>query len=126
VEALLTAGAKADGADYSRITPLHLAARAGHSACVEALLKRGGNANARSDAGVTPLHEAAFAGSGLSVAALTKAGSDRLARDARGRTPRDVAQTRGHRDLLAMLAAKDGSTVSAASRSPVTTAAMLR
>lgn len=76
-------------------TPLHLAARSGHSAVVGALLEAGADANHWTDTGVTPLHFAAQANDAESIRTLVEHGADINAPDEfRGRTPLVFAAAR--------------------------------
>lgn len=57
--ALLGGGADANASTTEGLTPVHAAARAGHSATVALLLKAGAKAALRSKRGDSPLHYAA-------------------------------------------------------------------
>ncbi|KAJ8676596.1 hypothetical protein QAD02_012383 [Eretmocerus hayati] len=70
-------------------TPLHLASRNGHRACVEALLEAGVYVNTRTSAG-TAMHEAALCGKMEVVRTLLDRGVDLSIRDSRRNTVLDL------------------------------------
>ena len=87
------------------LTPLHYAARGGHTACVRLLLDERCNEidDARNASGVTPLHRAAFMGRTETVALLLKRGADATRRDADGETPLHKALKEGHEAAAAVI-----------------------
>jgi len=105
----------ANGADVNlnaiRGTPLHRAAfslpRVEEDVSVEIiekLLTKGADVNAKDPSqGRTPLHQAAFRGRYKSVERLITAGADLNAEDNEGRTPSDLAEQRGHTEIVELL-----------------------
>ena len=91
VRALVAAGSNPDARDRSGLTPLHWAARDGHSETVRLLVESGADVNARSPSGTTPLHMAAERGSSTMVDALLEAGADPNALASDGHTPLHLA-----------------------------------
>ncbi|MEO1133839.1 MAG: ankyrin repeat domain-containing protein [Cyanobacteria bacterium J06639_1] len=75
VEHLLAQGNRPNGRDRDRLTPLHVAARAGDCDIARLLLERGADVNARSRWGETPLHVAIRAGQSRTVALLLESGA---------------------------------------------------
>jgi cytohesin len=85
------------------LTPLHLAARNGHTATAEMLLGHGTAVGARDPRDVTPLHLAAAQGQ-LAVAALLLDRGARVdAADESGRTPLHEAARYGRREVAELL-----------------------
>ncbi|KAG8052618.1 hypothetical protein GUJ93_ZPchr0001g32076 [Zizania palustris] len=86
--------------DEHGATPLHLAARQGHPACVRLLLDKGAIVSAPTAAygfpGSMALHLAARAGNLDCIRELLAWGADRLQRDSVGRIAYAVALKRGH------------------------------
>ncbi|KAG8048811.1 hypothetical protein GUJ93_ZPchr0009g1006 [Zizania palustris] len=93
--------------DEHGATPLHLAARQGHPACVRLLLDKGAIVSAPTAAygfpGSTALHLAARAGNLDCIRELLAWGADRLQRDSVGRIAYAVALKRGHAACAALL-----------------------
>lgn len=85
-------------------TPLHAAARAGHSNVVGVLLKAGADKGATDHYGMTPIHNAASE-SRLQVAmVLLKAGVDKDSpNEKNGNTPIHYASINNHLDMVEML-----------------------
>ncbi|XP_068637012.1 protein VAPYRIN-like [Aristolochia californica] len=83
-------------------TPLHLAASKGHLLCLRRLVEGGADVNAKSDDGRTALFRAAANGSAEIVAQLLEMGADPsiAAEDV---TPVDVAQDKGHENVVEIL-----------------------
>ena len=93
-----------DGADgNSGYTPLHYAARGGHSECVALLLRAKAPVHARTQGGATPLMRAAFAGQAAACAALLRAGSVADAQDSDGDTALHKACAQQHRAVAELL-----------------------
>jgi ankyrin repeat protein len=69
-------GVDCDARDAAGRSPLHAAARAGHSRVVGLLIGAGCDVHARDRQGRTPLHEAAASGSHAVMDALLDAGAD--------------------------------------------------
>ncbi|CAM9878530.1 unnamed protein product [Ectocarpus fasciculatus] len=83
----MIAGAKPDLRDWIGVSPLHLAAEAGHHGVVGSLLLKGADVNARSDLQETPLHLAASKGHTLCMSELLLGGADKDVVDYEGETP---------------------------------------
>ncbi len=66
------------------LTPLHYAARAGHTGMVRLLIERKADVNAKDGSGTAPLHEAARTGNLEAMDLLIAAGAVLDARDAKG------------------------------------------
>ena len=75
-------------------TPLHQAARKGHTEVVKILLNAGGRTNAKGRYGITPLHWAARWGQTEVVEPLLDAGADINPKDKDGKTPLDKTKDR--------------------------------
>ncbi|KAG9453603.1 hypothetical protein H6P81_006507 [Aristolochia fimbriata] len=95
-------GGLIDCRDKQERTPLHLAASKGHSWCVRRLVEAGAEVNATSEDGRTALFRAAANGDVETVALLLEMGADPsiAAEDV---TPADVAQEKGHGNVVDML-----------------------
>ncbi|GBG88164.1 hypothetical protein CBR_g46652 [Chara braunii] len=93
--------------DSSGCTPLHLAARAGHTATVRILLEYGALVSSSTSVtqgqGSLPLHCAARGGSVECVRELLAWGADRHHRDFHGYTPYFIALKSGHTACAALL-----------------------
>lgn len=87
----------------SGYTPLHYAARGGHSECVSLLLQNGASVLARTTGGATPLMRGAFAGHLRVCRLLLRAGSAVDAQDSDGDTAAHKAAAQSHADVLALL-----------------------
>eukprot|EP00198_Chlamydomonas_reinhardtii_P011844 XP_001701181.1 predicted protein [Chlamydomonas reinhardtii] len=113
VKALLTAGADMEHENREGDTPLHCAARNGHTEVVEAMLAGRANKEARPWVRKrqwgywgTPLHCAAAGGHTEVVMALLTAGADTEEKDEEGDTPLQCAARNGHTEAVkALLAA---------------------
>ena len=106
VKTLLDNGANLDAKDESSVTPLFLAAQAGHANVVRQLLGMGSKAAGdATTGGQTALHNAAMIGHSEVVAELLKAtsGVDVNARNHAGRTPLFSAALNGHLDIVIQL-----------------------
>lgn len=87
-------------------TPLHLAAREGHTAVARALLAAGASTDVMTTTGVTALHFAAMANSAEVVTALVEHGADPNVPDAyQGRTPLIFAASGDAVDAISALLA---------------------
>ena len=80
-----------NAADDDGLTPLHLAARAGHVTAATILLDAQADPNKAANDGSTPLHHAARAGQPEMVELLVARGAFVDDRDVLGRTPREVS-----------------------------------
>ena len=87
-------------------TPLHFAARFGHSDVALLLAQRGSDVNGLSENGMTPLHLAAFHGLAETVQILLESGADIDAADFAERTPLLLAVDNGHQSTVQVLAAR--------------------
>jgi len=101
VDVLAAAGMSVDGRMENGMTPLHMAAAAGHVGAVEILLGRRADISARGT-GRTPLHLAAKSGHAAVVECLLKVGADATARDDRGLKARDLAESAGARGMAVL------------------------
>lgn len=88
------------------VTPLFVAAEAGHVEVVRALLA-GGASPALECSGMSPLFIAAYAGRRDTVLALIEAGADAKAAMGNGTTPEHAARAGGHSKLAEEIAGKD-------------------
>lgn len=87
-------------------TPLMLAASQGRVEIAEAIIQAGANVNARSDGGWTALHKAAFDQSKRDVIdLLMQSGVDIEARNKAGKTALQLAEEKGHRDIVRVMKA---------------------
>lgn len=73
---LVAHGAAVDVADDKGHTPLHMAARAGHTPMVAFLIEAGADIEHRNDKGLTPLHQAVIGGHADTVRLLLDRGAD--------------------------------------------------
>jgi ankyrin repeat protein len=87
-------------------TPLMFAASKGRVEITEAIIQAGANVNAKSDAGWTALHKAAFDQSQSDVIdLLMQSGVDIEARNKAGKTALQLAEEKGHRDIVRVMKA---------------------
>jgi len=113
---LLSAGAKADTADDTGITPLYLACLNRRGSMVETLLNAGANANAALVTGETVLMTCARAGEAAGVRALLTRGANANAKEpAHSQTPLMWAAAQKHPEAVAALI-EAGADVRARSR----------
>jgi ankyrin repeat protein len=101
--ALVRAGADVKAKDQFGYTPLHWAARRGHTELAQTLLDAGADAKAENDMGETPLHEAACEGHTEFAQTLLNAGADAKAENDMGYTPLHEAACEGHTELVQTL-----------------------
>lgn len=87
----------------TQLTPLHLAAMAGHMECVSILIQAGAKLYAKDGQGATPLHLAAENGHHDCVKLLLFAGADIKAEDENRYRPIDLAFLNEFYDIHAML-----------------------
>lgn len=87
----------------SLLSPLHLAAKAGHPSCVEKLLSAGASSDAASTKGYTPLHLACVTGCAACARLLLRAGASVDARTLRGYTPLHFACQSGRTSCVQCL-----------------------
>ena len=73
-------------------TPLHKAARSGHTATVEFLVKSGATVDCKTNYGWTPLHKAARSGHTATVEFLLKTGATVDCKNHYGLTPLQLAR----------------------------------
>lgn len=91
-------------------TPLHYACTRGHSECASVLLRAGAAVNAVDLATGderTPLHKTAYHGSANTAAALLRFEPVLTFCDASGTTPLELAESRGHEDVAALIRAAE-------------------
>ena len=100
---LLTAGADVNAKNKWGSTPLHAAAREGHTEAVRLLLEAGADVNAENEDGETPLHWAAWEGHTDVVRLLLAAGADVNAKDKDVRTPLHLAAKKERPDVVRLL-----------------------
>ncbi|CAL1139465.1 unnamed protein product [Cladocopium goreaui] len=86
-------------------TPLHYAAKSGHTAVMERLLAAGAAVDAADNEGWLPLHSVAFNGHTAVVEQLLAAGAAVDAVDSKGKTPLHRATDRGHSAVVEQLLA---------------------
>ena len=107
VAVLLSTDASVDAPDSFGRTPLHWAARGGHSETVRALISAGAPLDADAGAGIgtilTPLIWAARGGHSETVRALLEAGARVDVTDAAGQTPLHLAARGGHSEIVTAL-----------------------
>jgi len=106
---LLADGARADGADRFKVSPLDFAARRGHREMAEFLMDNGAKIDAVDNYGNQPLHSAAWAGQRELAELLIDRGADvnaaTLATEGHWR-PLHVAALEGRRDVAELLLAR--------------------
>src|SRR5690606_5518804 len=107
-QAMLDRGANASiPSKQSGLTPLHVAAAAGHRDVVDVLIAGDADVNARDAEGRTALAQTALAGSTGDAAVaggLLDAGADPTIADGAGRTPLHHAGMNGHVSLIGRVA----------------------
>ncbi len=103
--ALLDRGANVNARSTNGLKncPLHAASAGGHAELVALLLKRGAEANAVQEGGWTALHSAALAGNRAMTEALLASGANREIRAANNQTALDLALSKGHGEVAALL-----------------------
>ena len=89
----------------AKVTPLHLAAEAGHGEVVRLLLGASASPDARNYGGSTPLHLAAAGGHAAAVAALLDHGAKPSLLNEAGDTPLHEAGRGGHLEVARLLLA---------------------
>lgn len=106
---LLEGGATPGHANADGYQAIHSASGSNHTAIVALLLEHGADPSATDTSGFSPLHDAAFGGNGALVELLLAKGADTSVKikngwDAmkEGMTPRDVAEAKGHAEVLAL------------------------
>jgi len=104
-EALLSRKADPDAVAENpmRVRPIHSAAAAGSTPIVAALLGAGAAVDAAQEGGFTALHAAALHGNGEMVRLLLDHGADPARPTGDGRTARDLAASKKHHAVVAML-----------------------
>ena len=95
-----------------KMTPLHVAASAGHSAVLSLLIEHGGDVNSRGICGATPLHLASEKARLEAGNALLNCGADIDAPDSFNDTALKYAAINGHVDSAQMLLER-GATIDA-------------
>ncbi|MHA1938945.1 MAG: ankyrin repeat domain-containing protein, partial [Candidatus Thorarchaeota archaeon] len=104
VKVLFNAGADVNSGNKQGVVPLFGALWTRDSTMVELLLERGANVNAKhTQYGYTPLHWAVMMDSKEVVALLVARDAEVDAKDTRGRTPLDLANQRGHTEIVDLL-----------------------
>ncbi len=105
VDFLIEAGADVSQAANNpmKVTALHAAASARQTGIVAKLLANGANANARQQGGWTALHGAAASGIEDMVRVLLSHGADPSIRNDDGLLAKDLATTKGHPGVAALL-----------------------
>lgn len=87
-------------------TPLHFAARGGHSPVMKALLEAGADPDAKTGDGWMPLHFAVKSGAASAVEVLLDAGVDPGAKTPEGQTPYALAMVGGSDAVVELLRAR--------------------
>lgn len=87
------------------VTPLHSAAAARATEIVRMLVESGAPVNAKQHGNWTALHAAADNGDKEMIKILLQHGADLLAQNDAGQTPSDIAEAKGHADVLTLLSA---------------------
>ncbi|GLJ12763.1 hypothetical protein SUGI_0197280 [Cryptomeria japonica] len=104
IERLISKGVDVNAEDSYGYSPLHYAARNGHSQACSVLLKNGAFVNKKLRSGqATSLHRAAYAGHEEVVKVLLAAAADPCAQDSYGCTPLHKAVKQGHERIASML-----------------------
>lgn len=107
---LINNGAKVNVRDPGNLsrdyTPLHWAARLGHSELVKLLLEKGADPNAVSKSGETPLHLTASMGEIEAAQILISKGADLTLKDSEGFTPLDKAEKNGKSNYVKFIREK--------------------
>jgi len=106
VEVLLDHGADASAKDAYGYTALHRSALMGHKEVVVLLLENGADVSAIDGSGMTALHRSSRWGREEVVHMLLDHGADMSVKDNFGETAQDLATTRSHVQIVAMLKAE--------------------
>jgi ankyrin repeat protein len=86
-----------------KVAPLHSAAAAHSTEIVGILLENGASPNVPQEGGWVPLHEAAQIADKEMVSSLLAHGADPQIRNKDGKTPADLAQAKGHHEIVGLL-----------------------
>jgi ankyrin repeat protein len=87
------------------VAPLHSAAAGDHAHVARLLVEAGADVNARQRGGWVPLHSAAANGDAELVRFLLERGADPDARQDEGKSAADVANDKGHEEVVELLSA---------------------
>lgn len=117
VKLLIERGADPKAKGHTKGTALHEAsgARGADPRLLELLISRGVDVNSQESGGETPLMRAAFHGNDRTLKVLLSKRADPNREDIRGQTARDIAEERGHQEVIALLkeaGARPGSGIS--------------
>ena len=100
---LIARGADIHVKDNRGLTPLHAAAYGNASDVAVELIAHGADIHAKNNHGMTLLHAAAHGNAWDVAADLIARGADIHAKDNDGKTPLQLAEQRGHREVLKLL-----------------------
>ena len=96
LQQILDNGSSHCARDSTGYTPLHYAARAGHTECVSILIRSSACIDARTAGGATALHRAAFTGQSAVCLLLLRARADASIQDSDGHSPLHKAAAQQH------------------------------
>lgn len=100
---LLSAGADINATDNAQRTALHWAAMVSNLTGLKALIEHGANKDAQDEKEQTPLFLATREGAYECVQTLLQAGANKDITDHMDVSPRKIAETKKHKDILALL-----------------------
>jgi ankyrin repeat protein len=110
IDSLIDKGADIEARNKDKETPLHIAAKEGHTKIVQYLIDKGADKQARAAYYRTPLHLAAERGYIAVVQCLIEKGAGREAKEYCNQTPLHLAARNGHTEVAKYLVKQEANT----------------